>query len=86
ETDLEWCYSQDGLTWSRPERRAWLPRGVPYEHDSYAIYPANSIVRHDNTWWLFYTGTNYAHNLKCSYGKPRSVVMVAQANSLWSLK
>lgn len=86
ETDLEWCYSRDGITWTRPERKAWLSRGEPYAHDSYAIYPANSIVRHDNSWWLFYTGTNYAHNLKCSYGQPRSVVMLAQADSLWKIK
>lgn len=83
ETDVEWCYSSDGIHWVRPLRTAWLRRGGPYESDSYAIYPPTSIVHHDHAWWLFYTGTNYSHNLQCSYGKPRSVLMLARTDSIW---
>ena len=84
ETDLEWCYSKDGINWIRTSRREpWLQRGKPYESDSYAIYQPASIIYHDSKWWLFYTGTNYAHNGKCSYGKPQSVLMFAQTESIW---
>ncbi len=83
-TDIEWCFSQDGIHWTRSHREPWLPRGAPYESDSYAVYPATSLVYHDNSWWLFYTGTNYAHNIRCSYGKPRSDLMLAQVKSIWA--
>lgn len=83
ETDLEWCYSKDGINWIRPYRKPWMQRGKPYESDSYGIYPPTSLVYHDNKWWLFYTGTNYAHNVKCSYGKPNSVLMLAHTDSIW---
>lgn len=83
ETDLEWCYSKDGINWIRPYRQPWIPRGKAYASDSYAIYPSTSLVYHDNKWWLFYTGTNYAHNVKSSHGKPESVLMVAHTASIW---
>ncbi len=82
--DVEWCYSKDGITWTRPHRKPWIKRGEPYESgDSYTIYPATSLVHHDGMWWLFYTGTNYAHNVKCSHGRPSSSLMLAQTKSLW---
>ncbi|MBN2457001.1 MAG: hypothetical protein JXB29_10800 [Sedimentisphaerales bacterium] len=83
ETDLEWCYSKDGIHWVRPYRKAWIERGKPYENDSYAIYTASSLINYNNQWWLFCTGTNYAHNIKCSYGRPQSVIMLATTNSIW---
>jgi hypothetical protein len=82
--DVEWCYSKDGINWTRPHRKPWIKRGEPYESgDSYSIYPATSLVHHDGMWWLFYTGTNYAHNVKCSHGKPQSTLMFAQTKSIW---
>lgn len=82
--DVEWCYSKDGINWTRPHRQPWIKRGEPYEAgDSYSIYPARSLVYHDNMWWLFYTGTNHAHNDKTSYGKPQTVLMFAQTKSIW---
>lgn len=84
--DLEWCYSKDGIHWERPYRnRPWLARGWPDAPDCYAIYPGTSIVADQNRWWLFYTGCNYIHNHKQSYGEPRSVVMAASTQSLWEV-
>lgn len=82
--DLEWCFSLDGITWERPLRNAWIPRGRPGEPDSYGIYAPHSLVRHDQQWWLFYTGVNAAHNGKDSHGEPASTVMLARTNSLWT--
>jgi hypothetical protein len=85
--DVEWCFSKDGIKWIRPYRnRPWLERGWPGESDSYAIYSGNALVHSQNKWWLFYTGCNYSHNRKQSYGEPKSVVMFAQTDSIWSDK
>lgn len=81
--DLEWCYSQDGLKWERPNRKEWIRRGKPGEPDSYTIYPPNSIIHRDGQWWFFYTGVNYGHNVKHAHGEPRSVIMAASTPNLW---
>jgi hypothetical protein len=82
--DVEWCFSKDGINWERPYRnRPWIERGWPGEPDSYAIYPGTSLVFDQDKWWLFYTGCNFVHNKKQSYGEPRSVVMLAETKSIW---
>ncbi len=81
--DLEWCFSPDGLTWHRPHRSAWLPRGDEKQPDSYGVYAGSFLVSHNGQWHLFYTGTNSAHNGKHSYGPPRDVVMYATTKSIW---
>lgn len=82
--DLEWCFSPDGRKWDRPLRSAWLPRGDETQVDSYGIYPPSAIVPRGGRWHLFYTGVNAAHNGKHSHGTPRSAVMYATADSIWS--
>ena len=82
--DLEWCYSADGVTWQRPHRRAWLPRGEPPDVDSYGIYANSHLVEHDGRWHLFYTGVNTAHNGKDAHGKPQQVILHATTDSLWA--
>lgn len=82
--DLEWCFSRDGVTWDRPLRQAWLPRGDQSQADSYGIYSGSGLVQKGGKWHLFYTGVNDAHNNKHSYGKPRSVVMYATTDSIWA--
>jgi hypothetical protein len=82
--DLEWCFSEDGTNWHRPTRTACLPRGNPPEPDCYGIYAGSQLVHHDGRWHLFYTGVNSSHNNKESHGKPRQVVMLATAESIWS--
>jgi hypothetical protein len=82
--DLEWCFSPDGLTWHRPRRSAWLPRGDEKQPDSYGIYAPSFLVQRGGQWHLFYTGVNTAHNGKHSHGPPRTVVMHATADSIWA--
>lgn len=82
--DVEWCFSKDGIHWERPYRnRPWIERGWPGEPDSLGIYPPTQLVYDRDKWWLFYTGCNYVHNRKQSYGDPTSVVMVAKTSSIW---
>ena len=82
--DLEWCFSTDGIHWRRPHRSAWVPRGRPYEPDCFTVYPSRSIVQSEGQWWLFYTGVNYTHNQKQSYGPLRSCLMWATTPSIWA--
>jgi hypothetical protein len=82
--DLEWCFSHDGIRWQRPERRAWIQRGHPPAPDCYGLYANNQLVGHKGKWHLFYTGVNSSHNGKESHGKPRQVIMLATADSIWA--
>ena len=75
--DIERCFSDDGVSWRRPERKAWLSLGQTGEVDSYCIYPPHALVRHEKRWWLFYTGFNCGHNMQETHGKKRSVIMLA---------
>ena len=81
--DLEACFSADGITWQRDQRRPWIPRGEPGEPDSYGIYAPHALVQRDGLWHLFYTGVNEAHNHKHSHGPPTRVVMHATCENLW---
>ena len=82
--NLEWCFSRDGVSWQRPLRHAWLPRGEPPAVDCYGIYANNQLVERYGQWHLFHTGVNSAHNGKHSYGKPREVIMHATTDSIWA--
>ncbi len=82
--DLEWCFSPDGLTWHRPLRSAWLPRGDEHQPDSYGIYGPSFLVQRGGQWHLFYTAVNSAHNHKHSHGPPRTVIMHATTGSIWA--
>lgn len=82
--DLEWCFSSDGITWERPLRKAWIERGQPGEPDCYGIYAPHAVVQRERQWHLLYTGVNSAHNHKHSYGDPRSIIMHATCDSIWS--
>ena len=82
--DLEWCFSNDGMKWHRPDRAAWLARGDTTQPDSYGIYGPNHLVHRDGRYHLFYTAANSAHNHKHSHGPPRTVVMYATADSIWA--
>lgn len=82
--DLEWCFSEDGVTWDRPARRAWVPRGDETEPDSYGIYPPSRLVHRDGRYHLFYTAVNMAHNHRHAHGPPRACIMHATTDSIWA--
>jgi hypothetical protein len=82
--DMEWCFSADGITWQRPERRPWLPRGDATQPDSYMLHAPHALVQREGKWWLFYTGGNFAHNHRHSHGHPNRAVMLATSPSIWA--
>lgn len=84
--DIEWCFSTNGVNWVRPFRKAWLERSWPQNQiDSFGIYSPASLVKHDDKWWLFYTGYNYSHNGKIVHGKEKQTqIMLAVTDSIWA--
>lgn len=82
--DMEWCSSQDGVTWDRPLRSPWLPRSAPgVLPDSYGVYAPNAMVLHQGKWHLFYTGTNDGHNHKDRHGPYERTVMHVTTEAIW---
>ena len=83
--DIEYCFSDDGVKWTRNWRKGWLPRSQPGEaQDSYMVAAPGNLVQHDGKWWLFYNGNNVAHNRQDSHGEPRPTrVMLATIDRLF---
>ncbi len=81
--DMEWCFSEDGIHWQRPVRQPWLPRGDASQLDSYILHAPHALVEREGKWWLFYTGGNFSHNHRQSYGEPNRAIMLATTASIW---
>ncbi len=79
-TDIELCFSNDGVTWERPYRKPWIQRGKPGEPDCYGIYAPHALVFSNGSYLLFYSGTNYTHNFKIHQGPCRSVIMLTSCD------
>ncbi|HSJ04414.1 MAG TPA: hypothetical protein VK956_18240, partial [Verrucomicrobium sp.] len=77
--DLERCYSKDGIRWDRPDRRPWVSRGGVGALDGFLLHAPQAMVQHEGRWWLFYTGGNFTHNHKESYGpEQRGIFLVTR--------
>ena len=88
-SDIEWCFSDDGINWIRPFRnKPWLQRSWPGENpDSFRLYPSTSMVFRDDKWWFFYTGVNDSHNSKFCHdpnGQKQKAIMLAETESIWA--
>ena len=83
--EIEWAFSEDGVSWQRGHRDGWLPRARPGEAvDSYRVYPPGNVIEHDGRWWLFYTGCNFAHNrIDCHGDTRRRRLMLATIDRLF---
>jgi hypothetical protein len=81
--DPEWCFSTDGRAWQR-SRRPWLPRGGAADIDSYLLHAPHALVRHEDHWWLFYTGGNFSHNHRNANGEPDRAVLLATTPDIWA--
>lgn len=80
--DIEPCFSTDGIQWQRPLRQPWIARGAPGSPDSYMLHAPHAMVHRDGQWWLFYTGGNFAHNHRQSYGAPDRAILLATCEHL----
>jgi len=82
--DMEWCFSEDGIHWQRPQRTPWLSRGDIAQPDSMMVHAPHALVHHDRQWWLFYTGSNFTHNhATANSAAPDRAVMLATCEDIW---
>ncbi|MDF1739839.1 MAG: hypothetical protein P1U86_11830 [Verrucomicrobiales bacterium] len=82
--DIEPCFSTDGITWERPQRKPWIPRDKEDEGiATYLLHAPHNLVQRDGRWWLFYTGGNFSHNHKHSHGTPDRAILVASCQDVW---
>lgn len=75
--DLERCSSVDGIKWARSYREPWISRGGEGALDGYLLHAPHAMVRHEGKWWLFYTGGNFTHNRKQTYGPEHRGIFLA---------
>ncbi|WP_265595779.1 hypothetical protein [Verrucomicrobium sp. BvORR106] len=75
--DLERCSSADGIRWERMAREPWISRGGEGSLDGYLLHAPHAMVRREGKWWLFYTGGNFSHNRKLSYGPEHRGIFLA---------
>lgn len=83
--DIEPCFSADGITWQRPQRKAWITRDAPgTTAASYLLHAPHAMVQHGGLWHLFYTGGNFAHNHRHTHGDAETrAIMLATCERLW---
>ncbi|MCB1204683.1 MAG: hypothetical protein KDN18_10530 [Verrucomicrobiae bacterium] len=82
--DLEPCFSDDGITWTRPSRTPWITRDKPGETaGSYLLHAPHAMVERDGLWHLFYTGGNFSHHHKDSHGTPDRAILLATSERLF---
>jgi len=53
--------SRDGLDWSRPDRRPYVPLGLKGSWDGGQVYMALGMIRKGPEIWQYYSGTFYTH-------------------------
>ncbi|MGV3659046.1 MAG: hypothetical protein ACO1TE_02645 [Prosthecobacter sp.] len=82
--DIEACFSTDGITWQREQRKPWITRDAAgATAGSYLLHAPHALVRRDGLWHLFYTGGNFSHNHKDAHGMPDRAIMLATCEKLW---
>ncbi|MGC3966216.1 MAG: hypothetical protein QM775_02230 [Pirellulales bacterium] len=82
--DLEYCYSADGVTWERPLRKPLIERGAKPALDGFLLHAPHAIVKHAGKHHLFYTGNNFTHNHRESYGPEQRGIFLATTDELWA--
>ena len=79
---MERVWSEDGITWKRPDRRPFIEPGFCGVPDHYGASASHNLVQHDGRWHCFYTGFNYTHNFRRSIGPVMGSVLLAECPEL----
>jgi hypothetical protein len=56
--DIEFCFSEDGISWERPCRGT----GIQREKGTECIYAPNSMIKKNDKYFLFHTSYNFTHH------------------------
>ncbi len=59
--DVRLAVSRDGIHWSCPDRRPFVPLGVSGSFDDSAIYMTTGLIRKDAELWMYYGGYDFTH-------------------------
>ncbi len=82
--DIEGCFSADGITWERAQRKPWITRDAPgTTAGTYILHAPHAMVQRGGKWYLFYTGGNFGHNHRQADAEPDRAVMLATCEGLW---
>lgn len=53
--------SRDGIHWTRPDRRPYIPLGLKGSYDGACIYMSTGMIRKGAEIWQYYLGMHYTH-------------------------
>ena len=59
--EVQLAVSSDGINWSRPDRKPYVPLGIAGEWDGGQTYMVLGMLRKGNEMWQYYAGTEYTH-------------------------
>lgn len=60
--DVQLAVSRDGVNWTRPERRPFIPNGEPGAFDDATVYCGVGLIRKGDELWMYYHGSRARHN------------------------
>ena len=60
--DVRLAVSRDGIHWTRPGRRPFIPLGEQGEFDSGSLYMGQGLIRRGGELWQYYGGSRLRHD------------------------
>jgi hypothetical protein len=60
--DVQMAFSRDGIHWSRPDRRSYVPMGLPDEWDRWLTMMGVGMLRRGNYLYQYYWSTGRTHD------------------------
>jgi len=60
--EVQLAVSRDGVNWTRPERRPFIPNGEPGSFDDATVYCGVGLIRQGEELWMYYHGSRARHN------------------------
>ncbi len=60
--DVQLAVSRDGVHWTRPERKPFIPNGPPGSMDDATIYCGVGLLRQGDELWMYYHASRARHN------------------------
>jgi len=67
--DIQLATSRDGVSWNRLDRKPFIPLGASGSFDSGLIHSIVGQFRQDDTWWIYYRGSDSLHGSHGSAGE-----------------
>lgn len=59
--DIQFAASRDGIHWTRPDRKPFVPLSLDGQWDCRQLYMLSGLIKTDMEIWLYYAGAHYTH-------------------------